>query len=174
MANHPTTWPSPYDRVVTKSKKKFSGTIIHSIRKEKENKKFFHRHFYFLTLTFFWKSGLLDSFFGKPPNHLILAVWPCGHEIEKEIFWDHYSFNSKGKSKQKFFSSTFLFSHTNVFLKIWTFGPIFWQTTHLLDPRRMTVWSRNRKRNFLAPLFIQFERKNKTKIFFIDFFILSH
>ena len=35
--------PSPYDRLVTKSKNKFSGTIIHSIRKEKQNKNFFHR-----------------------------------------------------------------------------------------------------------------------------------
>ena len=34
----------------------------------------------------------------------------------------------------------------------------------------MTVWSRNRKRNFLAPLVIHFERKNKTKIFFMNFY----
>ena len=46
LANNQTFLPSPCDGLVTESSKKFSGPIIHLIRKEKQNKNFF-MNFYF-------------------------------------------------------------------------------------------------------------------------------
>ena len=163
-----TTWPLPYDRLVTKSKKKNYGPIIDAVIEEKQNKNFFHQLLFSQTIFFlvgFFGGGRPK--FGKPPdprrmtvwprnqkrklwshywcrywgkrkqkffsstlifpnyfffwlgfseaadpnlaNHPTLAVWPSGHEIKKEKLWSHYWCRSWGKTKQKFFSSTFIF-----------------------------------------------------------------
>ena len=46
LANNQTFLPSPCDGLVTESSKKFSGPIIHLVRKEKQNKNFFMNFYY--------------------------------------------------------------------------------------------------------------------------------
>ena len=93
-----TTWPSPFDRLVTESKRKRFSPIIDANLKEKQNNNFFHQLFLLmLSDTNFLGWWTKWSNFA---NHVTLAIWPCGHRIKKKKFWSHYWCQSEGKTKQ--------------------------------------------------------------------------
>ena len=79
----------------------------------------------------------------------------------------------KNKQNKKFFHDLFYFfkNRTGSPVPSTKERPFFFFLQ--LYPRRFTVWSRHREKKFLTPLNIHFERKNKTKIFYMTFFIFS-
>ena len=85
------------------------------------------------------------------------CVVPSKSMMKVPTAWRTANMRAIGVPKQnkKIYSSTFLFSHTNFFFEIWTFGPFFWQNAQPAHPRHVTVWSQNREIFFLSPLLMK-------------------
>ena len=97
-----TTWPSPFDRLVTELRKKSSGPIIDANLKEKQNKFFFHQLFFFM---------LSDTNFflgGGQNGRTSQTTWPSPFdrlvtESRKKSFGPIIDANLKEKQNKKFF-----------------------------------------------------------------------
>ena len=136
-----TTWPSPFDRVVTESRKKSFGPIIDANLKEKQNNNFFHQLFFFMLsdTNFFLGGGqngrTSQTTWHSPFDRVVT-------ESRKKTFGPIIDANLKEKQNNMFFHCCLVI--------VWILSGFFFNCLDIVwngelgkprGPRHLTVWA---------------------------------